>query len=366
MDRARPARQSPGVHVRDFHYELPTTAIATHPCEPRDAARLLVHEPDGAGVTRHRHVRDLPDELRAGDLLVLNDTRVLPARVLATRRSGGRVECLFLEPAPEVHAEAPRAWRALVKPARKLAPDERLDAGRGVTVRAVSREGESAVWWVCLERAPGEPTEALLAEVGAMPLPPYIDRPAEDVDSERYQTVYARVPGAVAAPTAGLHFTPELLAALAERGVERTTVTLHVGAGTFLPVTAERVEDHVMHEERYELTAEACAAIARTRARGGRVVAVGTTSVRVLESCADADGGLAPGTGRTQLFLVPGAKFRVVDGLMTNFHLPGSTLLMLVSAFVGRERILGLYADAVQRGYRFYSYGDAQLLWRAR
>jgi S-adenosylmethionine:tRNA ribosyltransferase-isomerase len=221
------------------------------------------------------------------------------------------------------------------------------------------------VWSVALEAEGRDaPVEALLAEVGAVPLPPYITRPVEAADSERYPTVFARVDGAVAAPTAGLHFTPGLLAALERRGIERTTVTLHVGAGTFLPVTARRVEEHVMHAERYVLTAEACAAIARTKARGGRVIAVGTTSVRVLESCARADGSLAPGEGQTRLFLVPGAEFRVVDGLLTNFHLPGSTLLMLVAAFAGRERVLRLYREAIAHDYRFYSYGDAMLLLR--
>jgi len=362
------------MHVRDFEFELPQQAIAARPAEPRDAARLLVHElwgdsagaPGAAQPTRHVRVADLPGALRAGDLLVVNDTKVLPARVRARRASGGRVEVLFLEASPT--AAEPRAWRALVKPARKLAPGERLAAEGGasdVAVRALDREGDSAVWSVALEaEGRATPVEALLAEVGAMPLPPYITRAVEAADDERYQTLFARVPGAVAAPTAGLHFTPGLVAALAERGVERTTVTLHVGAGTFLPVTAERVEDHVMHAERYVLSAEACAAVARTKARGGRVIAVGTTSVRVLESCARADGSLEPGEGRTRLFLVPGAEFRVVDGLLTNFHLPGSTLLMLVAAFAGRERVLALYREALAQGYRFYSYGDAMLLLR--
>jgi len=381
MDTARAAPHRSGMHVRDFEFELPTEAIATRPAEPRDAARLLVHdlgaETDGqtvgADLTRHRRVVDLPSELRPGDLLVVNDTRVLPARVHARRASGGRVELLFLEARPS--ADEPRAWRALVKPARKLVPGERLavegtdgratDGAQRVVVRALERDGDGAVWSVALEAEGRDvPVEALLAEVGAVPLPPYITRAVEAADSERYQTLFARVPGAIAAPTAGLHFTPGLVAALAERGVERTTVTLHVGAGTFLPVTAERVEDHVMHDERYVLPAEACTAIARTKARGGRVIAVGTTSVRVLESCARADGSLVPGEGRTRLFLVPGAEFRVVDGLLTNFHLPGSTLLMLVAAFAGRERVLALYRAALAQGYRFYSYGDAMLLLR--
>jgi S-adenosylmethionine:tRNA ribosyltransferase-isomerase len=367
------------MHVRDFEFELPPEAIATRPAEPRDAARLLVHTFGGAAggaaadETRHRRIMDLPTELQAGDLLVVNDTRVLPARVHTRRASGGRVELLFLEPRPS--AAEPRAWRALVKPARKLAPGERLavevpegravEGASRVVVRALEREGDGAVWSVALEAEGRDvPVVALLAEVGAVPLPPYITRAVEAADSERYQTLFARVPGAVAAPTAGLHFTPRVVEALERRGIERTTVTLHVGAGTFLPVTAERVEDHVMHDERYVLSAAACDAVARTKARGGRVIAVGTTSVRVLESCARADGSLVPGEGRTRLFLVPGAEFRVVDGLLTNFHLPGSTLLMLVAAFAGRERVLALYHEALAEGYRFYSYGDAMLLLR--
>jgi len=363
--------------VGDFSFELPPGAIAVRPAEPRDSARLLVHRL-AASSTRHATIRDLVDELRAGDLLIVNDTRVIPARVLARRLSGGRVECLFLEPAPT--EGEPRAWRALVRPARKLAPGEclTLDASGALRVRAVEREGEGAAWRVVLEPhgnsgrsvevgGDGEASEppsveALLEQVGSMPLPPYIDRPADAADSESYQTLFAAAPGAVAAPTAGLHFTDTLLAALEARGVERATVTLHVGAGTFLPVTAEKVSEHVMHEERYALSAATCAAVARTRARGGRVIAVGTTSVRVLESCVDAEGVLRPGAGRTRLFLVPGSRLRVVDGLMTNFHLPRSTLLMLVAAFAGRERVLGLYAEALARGYRFYSYGDAMLL----
>jgi S-adenosylmethionine:tRNA ribosyltransferase-isomerase len=379
MDTAPAELHRSRMHVRDFEFELPPEAIATRPAEPRDAARLLVHTLGGAAVgaaadeIRHRRIMDLPTELQAGDLLVVNDTRVLPARVHARRASGGRVELLFLEARPS--AAEPRAWRALVKPARKLAPGERLavevpeeravESAPQVVVRALEREGDGAVWSVALEAEGRDvPVMALLAEVGAVPLPPYITRAVEAADSERYQTLFARVPGAVAAPTAGLHFTSRVVEALERRGIERTTVTLHVGAGTFLPVTAERVEDHVMHDERYVLSAAACDAVARTKARGGRVIAVGTTSVRVLESCARADGSLVPGEGRTRLFLVPGAEFRVVDGLLTNFHLPGSTLLMLVAAFAGRERVLALYHEALAEGYRFYSYGDAMLLLR--
>ena len=350
------------MRTEDFLYDLPPGAIAQEPAEPRDAARLLVH-----GVsedrTRHDQVRGLVDELRAGDLLVVNDTRVLPARLFARRATGGRVELLFLGPA------AGPGWRAMVKPARKLSPGEELDVVGGLVARTVAREGDGAVWTVELRDpdAPRTPIPALLERAGRMPLPPYIRRAAEGdprdaADRERYQTVYATEPGAAAAPTAGLHFTPELLDALAARGVRRATVTLHVGLGTFLPVTAEEVEDHRMHAEVYEVPPAAVEAVRACRAAGGRVVAVGTTSVRALESSVDASGALVAGAGETRLFLKPGDRLRVIDGLMTNFHLPGSTLLMLVSALAGRERVLGLYEEAVREGYRFYSYGDAMLL----
>jgi len=350
------------VKVSDFHYTLPSERIAQEPVSPRDAARLLVHRVS-ADSSRHRRVRELGAELEAGDLLVLNDTRVLPARLFARRGSGGVVELLFLEPV------AGGGWRALVRPAKKLRPGEELSIDGGLLARAVEREGEGPTWIVEFAdpEAPERSVVELLEEAGRMPLPPYIGRdregdPRDPTDRRRYQTVYAREPGAVAAPTAGLHFTAELLEALEARGIERATVTLHVGLGTFQPVSVEEVDEHEMHAESYRLDAEAAGAITRCRARGGRVVAVGTTSVRVLESCADAGGKLSPGSGRTRLFIHPGYRFRVIDGLLTNFHLPASTLLMLVSAFAGRERVLELYAQALRRDYRFYSYGDAMLL----
>ncbi len=355
----------------DFDYELPPERIAQVPCARRDEARLLVHDA-ASDATAHERVRDLPDHLEPDDLLVLNDTRVIPTRLFGRRRSGGKVELLFVEPA----ATPAGAWKVLVNPARKLKPGERVPLeGGALEARMVERprlpDGSPAMEWIVeLLGGEGESTISLLERHGHVPLPPYVRREDPEemgaLDRERYQTVYASRPGAVAAPTAGLHFTDELLARLDERGVRRTTLTLHVGPGTFRPVKTERIEDHRMHEERFELPATAAEEVARTRARGGRVVAVGTTSVRVLESCVGEDGVLAPRTGSTDLFLRPGSRFRVVDALLTNFHLPRSSLLMLVSAFVGRERILRLYAEAIASDYRFYSYGDAMLLLAAR
>jgi S-adenosylmethionine:tRNA ribosyltransferase-isomerase len=360
------------VKLSDFDYELPPERIAHVPCEPRDAARLLVHE-RASGRSEHRRVRDLPEVLLPGDLLVVNDTRVVPARLCGTRASGGAVELLVLGPAQPAGDEL--RWRALVKPAGRLRIGERIELEGGALEaeaqeRVLDADGSPGAEWILAlrdPRAPGRPLDELLEESGRMPLPPYLRRPRGDDaerarDRERYQTVFASERGAIAAPTAGLHFTPELLARLEERGVERARVTLHVGVGTFLPVTADLVEDHRMHAERYELSAETAAAVARARARGGRVVAVGTTSVRVLETCAGADGVVRAGAGETRLFLKPGDRFSAVDALLTNFHLPRSTLLMLVSAFAGRERVLALYQEAIAAGYRFYSFGDAMLL----
>ena len=351
--------------LSDFDYELPPERVAQMPCAVRDQARLLVHRRE-SGETLHRHVRDLCEFLRPGDLLVLNDTRVLRARLFARRASGGRVEFLLLEP----ETNAALAWSALARPARRLAPDERLRLeGAPFVVHVLARssgpDGRAGMEWrVRLEQPDGTSVDPLqvMEAAGHVPLPPYVERSDDAGDVSRYQTVYARAPGAVAAPTAGLHFTPELLDQLETHGVERATLTLHVGAGTFQPVKTEPIEAHRMHSERYELPPETVAAVRAARARGGRIVAVGTTSVRVLESCADQRGELRPGAGSTNLFLHPGAEFRVVDALLTNFHLPRSTLLMLVCAFGGHERVLRLYREAVARDYRFYSYGDAMLL----
>ena len=353
------------MRVDDFDYDLPPERIAQEPVTPRDAARMFVHEL-ASKTSEHLHVTQLDRVLRPGDLVIVNDTRVLAARLVGRRASGGAVELTLLERA----AEGP--WRALVRPAARLKPGEVLELEGGVLrARMLERrrapDGElEPEWRLDLEPSAGE-LEDVLERHGRMPLPPYVRRErGEDAlletDRERYQTVYARVPGAVAAPTAGLHFTPELFARLEARGVERASVTLHVGEGTFRPVAAEDTAQHVMHAERYELSQACVDAVAACKARGGRVVAVGTTSVRVLESCVDAEGRLAPGRGETRLFLEPGSRLAVVDALLTNFHLPRSTLLMLVSALAGRERTLELYAQAIAREYRFFSYGDAMLL----
>ncbi|MEW6073186.1 MAG: tRNA preQ1(34) S-adenosylmethionine ribosyltransferase-isomerase QueA [Planctomycetota bacterium] len=357
------------MRTSDFDYELPPERIAQVPSPERDGARLLVHHLE-TGESAHVRVRDLPDHLDPGDLLVLNDTRVLPTRFFGRRASGGRVELLLLEPVPD----PPGAWRALVNPARKPKPRERISLeGGALEAILVERprlpDGSLAMAWIVeLAGAAGASPLELIARHGRVPLPPYVHRRADDpraaLDRERYQTVYAVRPGAVAAPTAGLHFTPALLSALEEAGISRTSLTLHVGPGTFRPVKTEIVEEHRLEAERFDLPAAAVEAVRAARARGGRVVAVGTTSVRVLESSGDPAGNLEPRSGTTDLFLRPGSSFRVVDALLTNFHLPRSSLLMLVAAFAGRERILALYAEAIARGYRFYSYGDAMLLLR--
>lgn len=334
----------------DFDYELPPEAIAQEPA-PRGESRLLVL--DREGPERHARVRDLPRFLRPGDLLVLNDTRVIPARLYAVRAGGGggRMEILLVERVAE------REWDALVKPGRRARPGTvfEFDAGLTAEVSAKDPDGRHRLRF-------SEPVEGHLDRLGHVPLPPYIQRPDTDEDRERYQTVYARNPGAVAAPTAGLHFSEELLREIEAAGVETARVTLHVGIGTFKPVSAERIEEHRMEHERYEVSEEAAEAIRRAR----RVVAVGTTVVRTLESAALAGGGeVRPGAGSTGLFITPGFRFQVVDALLTNFHLPRSTLVMLVSAFAGRERVLAAYEEAVREGYRFYSYGDAMFAERA-
>jgi len=348
------------VKLSDFDYELPEERIAQSAAEPRDSARLFVHR-IAADTSEHRRVRELPDLLAPGDLLVLNDTRVLPSRLLGRRASGGKVEVLLLEARAGV-------WRALVRPGGRMREGERIELEGGALAARLARRLEGPEWEVEIDLgASGASVEELLERHGRMPLPPYIRRGEADadtaaIDRERYQTVYARERGAVAAPTAGLHFTSELLAALEARGIQQTHVTLHVGLGTFQPVTAEHIEEHVMHSERYVLPESAERALRAARERGGRVVAVGTTSVRVLESCAAGGGLVRAGSGETRIFLKPGDRLQVVDALLTNFHLPRSTLLMLVSAIAGRERILRLYAEALAREYRFFSYGDAMLL----
>jgi S-adenosylmethionine:tRNA ribosyltransferase-isomerase len=330
------------VLLSDFAYELPAELIAQVPLPERSASRLLVLDPQSGPLDRS--MRDLPTLLNPGDLLVFNDTRVIAARVMGTKPTGGRVE-IFLERILE-------DGTALVqlRAAKPIRPGVDITTPGG-PVQILEQHQD--LWQV---RTPGTAPEFFEAH-GAVPLPPYIQRAAVVEDRERYQSIFARDPGAVAAPTASLHFDPELVAALEARGVRRTCVTLHVGAGTFQPVRNPDLERHVLHEERVVVAQEACDAIAQTRARGGRVIAVGTTVVRALEAC----GGL-PWSGDTRLFIRPGFRFQVVDGLLTNFHLPESTLLMLVCALAGRERVLAAYEHAVRARYRFFSYGDAMLV----
>jgi S-adenosylmethionine:tRNA ribosyltransferase-isomerase len=333
-------------------FELPPSAIAQEPAEPRDAARLLVQD-RASGARHHARVRDLPAFLAPGDLLVRNATRVLAARLRGRRPTGGALEALLLR------EDGAGRFRALVRGSGRLRIGEKLRfEGRGLAQDAeVTDLADDGTVGLAFDA--GTSPYAL----GEAPLPPYIRRSeARPSDDARYQTVYARVPGAIAAPTAGLHFTPALFAALAERGVATTDVVLHVGPGTFRPLRDEDLAAGRLHAERYELPADTAAAIARTRAAGGRVVAVGTTTARVLEHAARGDGTVEPGAGETELLLRPGVAFRAVDALLTNFHLPRSSLLLLVAAFAGREAVLEAYADALARGYRFYSYGDAMLI----
>jgi S-adenosylmethionine:tRNA ribosyltransferase-isomerase len=335
------------VRRADFHYDLPEELIAQEPLPERSASRLLTL--DGAtGTLSDDSFRDLPQKLEEGDLLVFNDTRVVPARLFALKDTGGKVELLLERPLDGnralVHAQASKALRA----------DMPLTS-RGGTLRMVEKRGD--LWIVELP----EPALGFFESYGQMPLPPYIRREPDAADSVRYQSIFAKRRGAVAAPTASLHFDDALLADARARGVGSAFVTLHVGAGTFQPVRAETVGAHVMHAEFVEVSAATCEAIAATRARGGRIVAVGTTVVRALESAAGG-GALSPYVGDSSLFIVPGFRFSVVDAIVTNFHLPESTLLMLVSAFAGREAVLAAYAHAVAHRYRFFSYGDAMFV----
>ena len=338
--------------ISEFDYDLPAELIAQEPVEPRDASRLLAL-PGGGGL-RHLRFADLPELLAPGDLLVLNDTRVIPARLVGTKETGGRCEVLLLEP---LDAERAR-WKVMGQASKPMRPGQRLTFGAlAARVESVQPEGFLTVAF----EVAGDALDAAVQREGRLPLPPYIRRAPGPADLERYQTVVAREPGSAAAPTAGLHFTPALLSRIEERGVARAHVTLHVGPGTFMPVRVEDLGEHRMHEERFEISAETAAAFAACRARGGRVVAVGTTVVRTLESACEG-GTLRAGPGRTALFITPGHRFRAVDALVTNFHLPRSTLLVLVCAFAGRERVLEAYREAVRERYRFFSYGDAMFL----
>jgi S-adenosylmethionine:tRNA ribosyltransferase-isomerase len=340
------------VRTELFDFHLPAELIAQHPARPRDSARLLVV--DQADL-RDEVIRDLPDLLNPADLLVFNNTRVLPTRLVGRR--GERA----IEVTLHAHEESGR-WRAFARPARRCRPGDRLVFAREFAADVVAKGegGEITLQFACDEGGMIGQLEAH----GAMPLPPYIRRPrgGDPRDRDDYQTLFARRAGAVAAPTAALHFTERLMAELARRGVEHTFVTLHVGAGTFLPVKTRDIEDHVMHAEWFEVPSATAELVARTRADGGCVIAVGTTVLRTLESAADADGALRPGAGETRLFITPGYRFKAVNRLLTNFHLPRSTLFMLTAAFAGLERMQAAYAHAIAQRYRFYSYGDACLL----
>jgi len=361
------------VNVSDFDFELPEELIAQHPPAERGRSRLIVFD-RATGQSQHTTFDRLPLNLTRGDMLVVNDTRVFPARLLGHRvPSGGAVECLLIRRLEvgalavgrsEAQVGSAEEWEALMHPGQKLKP--------GAQVR-FERDGATLVGEVLgrhfygrrsirLEAPGGEPVAGLIERIGHVPLPPYIKRDDEAAHRDRYQTVYARSSGSVAAPTAGLHFTQPLLEQLASRGVERTTITLHVGYGTFKPVRVDNVEDHDVDPERYVVSVEAADALTRAKRDRRRIIAVGTTTTRALESLIIDDGIVRSGEGETRLFIRPGHRFQLVSGLVTNFHLPKSSLLILAAAFAGREEILTVYRDAVQRRYRFYSYGDAMLI----
>jgi S-adenosylmethionine:tRNA ribosyltransferase-isomerase len=343
-----------------FDFELPESLIAEAPANPRDSARMLVVQ---EGELQDRIVRELPSFLRAGDIMVFNDTKVIPARLIG-KRGLGKIEVLLHKqlPAPQGLVKADNAWKCFAKPAKRLKQGDRLDFSENfyAVVGDKHEDGQVTLYF----NAVGREFYRLLEQYGHMPLPPYIERKrkASKRDNTSYQTIYAKHAGSVAAPTAGLHFTPELLAAIDAIGVKRVHVTLHVGGGTFLPVKTEDTADHIMHSEYAEISAEVAAQINATKAAGGRVIAVGTTSLRTLESAATGQGELQSFAAETSIFITPGYRFKLVDVLVTNFHLPCSTLFMLVSAFSGLEQMRQAYHHAIEQRYRFYSYGDTCLL----
>ncbi len=350
-----------------LNYSLPKERIALQPAEPRDSARLLVVRREKGTVPSgdspqffsHRIFRDLPDLLKAGDCLVLNDTKVIPARIYGRKAgTGGKVELLLLSEAEEGSGERAKVYRCLGQPAKNLKPGMRLQFDNGVLQAEVLswQEGERLI------RFEGRGVEQALKRLGEMPLPPYIDRAVDPRDADWYQTVYAKQAGAVAAPTAGLHFTPELLERIRAKGVRVCFLTLHVGWGTFKPVGDRELESGKLHPERFQIPAETIAAIEQAKKSGGRVIAVGTTVVRALETAALRQAQGERTEENTDLFIRPGFEFRVVDAMITNFHLPGTSLLLLVSAFAGEERIQHAYQEAIAKGYRFYSYGDAMVI----
>lgn len=352
------AGQTAPMKKSDYFYDLPQELIAQEPIEPRDHSRLLVLDRQTGGI-QDRHFYDLEEFLKPGDCLILNDSRVLPARLYGRKKdTGASVELLLL------HPQGQDRWEVLAGPGRRAKPGNILVFGDGLLeaeVLDVVEEGNRLVKFRYDRNGPnGGNFYSLLERIGEMPLPHYITHHLEN--AERYQTVYSREPGSAAAPTAGLHFTPELLDRLRAKGINTGFVTLHVGLGTFRPVKEENITDHKMHSEHYELSAETAALINRTRAQGGRVIAVGTTSCRTLESIGLTDGRIEPAEGWTSIFIYPGYPFQVLDGLLTNFHLPESTLIMLVSAFAGYEQTMAAYAHAVKERYRFFSFGDAMLV----
>lgn len=352
------------MNVADFDFSLPENLIAQEPPAERGGSRLMTLD-RADGSIGHRRFVDLPSLLHPGDLLVVNDTRVFPARLIGTRLpGGGAAECFLVRP-----AEQPDTWIALVHPGQRLREGARMRfagaagaTGSGLNAEVVGSHFHGRRT-VRLWTDDGSPVSEVIDAIGHVPLPPYIKRADAAPDRDRYQTVYARERGSIAAPTAGLHFTPQIFEALDKRGVERATVTLHVGYGTFQPVRVDRVEEHQVESEHYEVTADTAAALTRAKRGGRRIIAVGTTTTRTLESLTvSAAGEVAPGRGETTLFIYPGFDFKIVSGLITNFHLPKSSLLMLAAAFAGRERILDAYRHAVASQYRFYSYGDAMLI----
>lgn len=338
--------------VTDFYYDLPQELIAQHPLKDRAESRLLVYDRNMKEI-KHRCFKDIVEYLNEGDCLVINDTKVIPARLMGYREdTGGKMEFLLID------EREPDIWEVMVNPGRRAAIGRRFVFGNGLLIGEVLDRTEEGTRLVKFEYE--GLFEEVLDQVGIMPLPPYIHESLDDRD--RYQTVYARHDGSAAAPTAGLHFTPELLDDIRAKGVEIANVTLHVGIGTFRPVKVEDIEDHNMHAENYHVTLESADRINRVREAGGRIIAVGTTACRTLESVSDESGKIQAGYGSTDIFIYPGYRFRVIDALITNFHLPESTLLMLVSAFAGREEMLNAYAEAIDKGYRFFSFGDAMLI----
>ena len=344
----------PSGQLSDYDFALPPEAIASRPASPRESAKLLVVKQDGLA---DKIVADLPSLLCPGDLLVFNDTRVIPARLYG-HRGEAKIELLL-------HKEtSPDSWQVYARPAKRLKDGDTIRFADDFSATVIGRDPADGTVFIRFDRG-GADLLAALEQHGHMPLPPYIDRADDAADQADYQTIFASAPGAVAAPTASLHYTPELLAQLTAAGVQHTTITLHVGAGTFMPVRTENIADHIMHSERYSVSTEAATAINGARATGGRIIAVGTTALRTLESVADESGTIKASSGETRLFITPGYKFKAVDLLLTNFHLPQSTLLMLVSAFAGKQRMEQAYAHAIANGYRFVSYGDTSLLYPA-